>query len=594
MKSDTTTLQYHFFKRAIFLLFLPLCVLFCACGNLPTETPPDSAYVSGIPSPTPSFSEFTTGIFIEEVSLDTISLHYSLSSPENYGITEIPITLGSVSDVVTPDENLADLYAGLMNYDRSSLNEEERLTYDALERYLNLAMADVYSPYLAELLGPVTGFQAQLPILLAEYRFNDVQDVKQYLALLSCVYDYFEEIAAFEKEKSKNGYFMTDETASEIIAQCEEFIKNPDENFLLSTFEERLNALSLPLSEKTEYLMQNQSALYSSVIPAYELLIEALTECLGTGKNEYGMCYFDGGRDYYALLTKNATGSDKEINEIKKCLLEAIDNACLTIATALSKNPALYSEAMHPTFSETDPEEILQSVVLSSETEFPVIDCGDYEIKYIPEALQDYVSPAMYLTPPLDGYESNVIYINPNPLYDADTLFPTVVHEGYPGHLYQTVSCLSNDINPLRFLLAPTGYEEGWATYVEHYCYRYAGLSDPLCTFLQADQTATLCLYALCDILIHYDGYTPEDLAALLSVYGFPRETSDIIYQTLIAEPGAYLPYAVGFLEFLELRNNAKELWGDTYSDYRFHSFLIETGPLPFSLLQEQLMQKTR
>lgn len=149
---------------------------------------------------------------------------------------------------------------------------------------------------------------------------------------------------------------------------------------------------------------------------------------------------------------------------------------------------------------------------------------------------------------------------------------------------------LSNGIHPLRFLLAPTGYEEGWATYVEHYCYRYAQMSDSLCAFLQADHTATLCLYALSDILIHYDGYTPEDLGALLAVYGFPRETSDIIYQTLIAEPGAYLPYAVGFLEFLSLRDTAKDFWADTYSDYRFHTFLTETGPLPFSVLQKLLL----
>jgi len=107
--------------------------------------------------------------------------------------------------------------------------------------------------------------------------------------------------------------------------------------------------------------------------------------------------------------------------------------------------------------------------------------------------------------------------------------------------------------------------------------------------FLQEDQKASLCLYALSDLYVHYQGYTPEQLSALLSVYGFPKETSDIIYQTVLSEPGSYLPYAVGFLEFLELRDLARELWKEDYSDLRFHTFLLTTGPMPFALLQAEL-----
>lgn len=572
-------------------LFLLSFITFSGCFSAMDSTPPDNAFVSEIPSPTPSFEEFTLDIFRDEIVCDTISLHYTLAKPESYGIHDAPITFGSVSDAVSSPEDADTLYEQLIGYDREMLSTEEQRTYDTLERYLNLLMEDTFSPYLSELLGPVTGFQAQLPILLAEYRFDDAEDVEQYLALLTQVYAYFKEIGEFEKEKSKNGYFMDNATAEEIILQCRDFIKNPDDNFLISTFAERLSALDLSLSQETEYIVKNQSALYSYVFPAYELLIDTLTECLDTGKNPYGLSYHEGGKDFYALLARASTGSDKTIPELKTLLTDAIDSSFLTMATALKEDSSLYTTALYPVFPKTDPDEIIQYVVLQSEEDFPLIDCGDYEIKYIPKALQDYVSPAMYLVPPMDRYEPNIIYINPNPLFDEDSLFPTVVHEGYPGHLYQTVSALSNDVNPLRYLLSPTGYEEGWATYVEHYCYKYAGFSDALTTFLQADQVGTLCLYALSDICIHYDGYTPEQLSALLAVYGFPKESSDTIYQTLLSEPGAYLPYAIGLLEFFELQEEAKLLWEEDYSDYRFHAFLIETGPLPFSALKETLSE---
>ncbi len=579
-------------KKRKLLYMLPLCslLLFGGCADKDRSLTSDhSGIVSGIPTPTPSFEEFATGIFVEEVTTDTISLRYSLSRPENYGIADYPITLGSVKDVVSPDEDALHMYEQLLTYDPESLPEEERLTYLSLKHHLDLTLQNDFSPYLSELLGPTTGYQAQLPIVLAEYRFETKEDVEHYLSLLPCVYDYFKEISDFEKEKSAAGYFMNDATATEIIAQCEDFVKDMDTHYLVTTFEERLEALDLTLSEKTEYILQNQTALHSYVFPAYDLLAETLTNCLGTVKNEYGLSYFKDGKDYYALLTRLSTGTNKSVDELKQMLSSAIIEGCNTMALALAEEPAIYDNALNPDYPETNPNLIIEYITEKSAEDFPYVNCGEYTIKYIPKSLEEYVSPAMYLIPPIDDYEAGVIYINGNLRYDAATLFPTIVHEGYPGHLYQTVATLSGDIHPLRYLLSNTGYEEGWATYVETYSYKYAGFTDDLTSFLQADQVATLCLYALSDIYIHYDGYTPEQLSDFLIGYGFPKESSDLIYQTLLSEPGAYLPYAVGYLEFMGLQNTAQEVWGTEYSDYSFHEFLLEMGPMPFDILEELL-----
>ena len=576
-------------KLRIFLHIVYFCFLLLnGCSTTNTETPSDS-YITNIPTPTPTFEQFVTNLFIEEVCSDTISLHYSLSNPENYGISNYPITLGSVSDAVSFDENALSLYEQLMTYDLSTLSSEESLTYQILERHLDLMIQADFSSYLSEFLGPTTGYQAQLPILLAEYRFDSKQDVENYLNLLPCVYDYFKEIAQFQKEKSEAGYFMNDNTAKEIIAQCEDFCKNPDNNFLISTFKERLEPLSLTTAEQVDFLSRNQTALYTYVFPAYDLLIDTLTECLGTGTNEYGLSYFEGGKEYYGLLTAYSTGSDRSMEELKQLLLDTIISSCNEMAKALTIDQTVYQNALKPDFPETDPKKIITYIKEISSKDFPFVDCDDYAIKYIPKSLEDYVSPAMYLIPPIDNYTAGVIYINQNPMYDLDAIFPTIAHEGYPGHLYQTVATLSSNIHPLRYLLSPSGYEEGWATYVETYCYQYANFSETLTSFLQADEIATLCLYALSDIFIHYDGYTPEQLSTFLADYGFPEQASAIIYETLLSEPGAYLPYAVGYLEFIELQKEAKRLWGDSYSDYNFHEFLLKTGPLPFSLLNKTM-----
>lgn len=580
-------------KTPLYLLLSCLLLLMLAfSGCIPEKqslTDDHSGTVSGIPSPTPAFEEFTNQIFVEEVTVDTISLRYHLSHPENYGITHYPITLGSVKDAVSPEEDIDDLYAQLLAYDPADFYEEELLTYRSLKHHLELLMQDNFSPYLSELLGPTTGYQAQLPIVLAEYRFDSKTDVENYLNLLSCLPDYFKELSEFEKQKSAAGYFMNDETATEIIAQCKDFVSNVDNHFLISTFAKRLEPLNLSLSEKTEYILQNQTALHSYVFPAYDLLADTLTQCLGTGTNKHGLSYYENGKEYYSLLAKINTGTDKSMETLKEMLAEAIVEGCNLMTHSLAAEPAVYENALTPDYPETDPQQIIDYIIAKSAADFPYINCGTYPIKYIPDALEDYVSPAMYLVPPIDNYEAGVIYINNNPKYSADTLFPTIAHEGYPGHLYQTVATLSGEIHPLRYLLAPSGYEEGWATYVETYSYKYAGFSEPLTSFLQADQVATLCLYALSDIFIHYDGYTPEQLSTFLTGYGFPKESVNLIYQTLVAEPGAYLPYAVGYLEFANLQALAKELWEEEYSDYAFHEFLLEMGPLPFGVLEELL-----
>ena len=580
-------------KKRHLLHTLPLCffLLFAGCTNQLSVLPDHSGYVSDIPTPTPTLDEFAMNIFLTDVTTDTISLRYSLSQPENYGISDYPITLGSIEDALVPDKNALNLYEQLLTYDTSTFSREEYLTSEALKHHLDLLLQNDFSPYLSELLGPTTGYQAQLPIILAEYRFDTVKDVKHYLSLLPCIYDYFKEIAVFEQKKSAAGYFMNDETAKEIIAQCNDFVTNPDDHFLISTFEERLDSLELSLSEKTEYMLENQSALYNFVFPAYELLAETLTNCLGTGTNQYGLCFFENGKSYYEWLTNLSTGSDKTMEELKQLLSSAITTGCNTMAIALAETPALYENALKPDYPETDPKLIIEYLTDQSSKDFPYVNCKEYTVKYIPKSLEEYVSPAMYLVPPIDQFESGVIYINGNPRYDMETLFPTIAHEGYPGHLYQTVASLSGDTHPLRYLLSPTGYEEGWATYVETYCYKYTGFSDTLNSFLQADQIATLCLYALSDIYIHYDGYTPEELSTFLKTYGFPEESCHTIYQTLLAEPGAYLPYAIGYLEFMELQEAAKQHWGSNYSDYNFHEFLLDIGPMPFAALKELLLQ---
>ena len=106
--------------------------------------------------------------------------------------------------------------------------------------------------------------------------------------------------------------------------------------------------------------------------------------------------------------------------------------------------------------------------------------------------MEEYLSPAFYMIPPIDNSGENVIYINPGHISDDLTLFTTLAHEGYPGHLYQTVYYSATKHPPIRDLLSFGGYTEGWATYCEMLSYYYSPLSHDMATLLQHNASVIL------------------------------------------------------------------------------------------------------
>lgn len=93
---------------------------------------------------------------------------------------------------------------------------------------------------------------------------------------------------------------------------------------------------------------------------------------------------------------------------------------------------------------------------------FPEIPDVDFQVKYVPESMQDYLSPAFYMIPAIDNLTENVIYINNGQTASGLNLYTTLAHEGYPGHLYQTVYFSASEPDPIRSILDFGGYVEGW------------------------------------------------------------------------------------------------------------------------------------
>lgn len=572
------------------------------------------------------FAALTEQFFHDQLYCDTVSLHYTVTDPAAFGLSDHIVSLGTFSNSDTDSKSATDYSSksntgasqsdanmstsdylnALEKIDRSTLSEAEKTDYDVLNDYLSTQNRLLDYEYYSDPLSASNGLQCELPILLAEYDFRNQNDIDEYLALLKDFPRYFDELIEYEKEKSDNGLFMSDELCSQVIDQCEKFIETPEENILITTFNTRVEHF-FEVSSKhlscENYKTQNSEIVLQYVISSYKKLIEALTSLLGTGKNALGLSYYDEGSDYYEQLVYATTGCDNTVNDIYENI-EAQRNADLQICTKLlradpdiiDKCAELSSPISHDAINSSStiitslPDTLLETLKTNMLQDFPKPSDTTYTVSYVDESLQASLAPAFYLTAPVDDYSNNKIYINPSSEYSRIGLFTTLAHEGYPGHLYQTVQSYEYGLSPFRTLLNYGGYTEGWATYVEMMSYQYAGLDENTAAFMQANHDFFLSLYATSDIGIHYYGWDYDELADFWDDYGIKDEASIKEIQSLIlASPANYLKYYVGYLQFLELKNAQIELLGDAFSAKDFHENVLRIGPAPFSIINENL-----
>ena len=537
--------------------------------------------------------EYTKELSCSEVASNTINLHYTLKNPEDYGITGSEVSLGSFeSDTDMIKASAENMWQSLQKFSYDGLDLQNRITFDILGYQIKTIERNADYILYEEPLGLVSGVQTQLPVVLSEYRFYDRQDVETYLELLEKTGDYFDSLIKFEREKADAGLFMADYALDTVLEQCRALLDMGDGNYLYSTFADRIEDVEeLTKEEKSDYIQDNALAVSDCVFPAYENLISSLEELRGSGENEKGLVNLPDGADYYELVVRRSTGSDRSVEEMEDLTrrqitddLEAMEQVLgITTEEAQEAATSMTQDSAGLTLSK------LQDGIKEA---FPEAPDTALEVKYVPEEMEEHLSPAFYMIPAIDNTGENVIYINRAHMNDDLTLFTTLAHEGYPGHLYQTIYYESTDPDPVRSVMDFGGYVEGWATYAEMGSYYLTPLSREQAVLLQKNSSIILGLYALADMGIHYEGWSRMDTVAFFSNYGITdSETIERIYELIIGSPGNYLKYYIGYVEFLELKKDWAEEKGTGFSQKEFHEAVLKVGPAPFDIVEKYMWE---
>lgn len=573
-------------RKKIFLI-LPCCLLVILISFLSGNAFWSSLHAE---SSDRQFRTFTRSLFQTEVSANTISLHYTLRSPSDYGIADIPATYGSLSsDPVAAKASVRNVLSSLQEFDPDTLSSENALTFKILDTYLKNASTGTDYLLYQEPLGPVSGIHTQLPVLLSEYSFYDTQDVETYLALLKETPSYFDSVIQFEQKKAASGLFMPDYQADSVLDTCQSFIDMGKENYLVSTFNERIASLDLlPENKKDSFQKENMKLVTEEIYPAYQNLITAIKSLKGKGMNEQGLSYFPYGKKYYEYLVRQTTGCNESISRLRLMTRAQILEDLSAMQKVLFPADAALTQAS--VLEQTSPDSMLDDLRSKITDTFPKIPDVDFQIKYVPESMQDYLSPAFYMIPAIDNLTENVIYINNGQTASGLNLYTTLAHEGYPGHLYQTVYFSASEPDPIRSILDFGGYVEGWATYAEMMSYYLAPLPKTEASLLQKNSSVILGLYALADMGIHYDGWSVTDTVRFFSDYGINDPNAvQSVYKLIIGSPANYLKYYIGYLKFYELKKEMADAMGNQFSQKEFHRAVLDVGPAPFEIVYDEV-----
>jgi uncharacterized protein (DUF885 family) len=201
--------------------------------------------------------------------------------------------------------------------------------------------------------------------------------------------------------------------------------------------------------------------------------------------------------------------------------------------------------------------------------------------------------PADYTPGTADGSRPGHINVNEyNPdhrlLLNVEAI---AYHEGIPGHHLQI--SLAQELPGLPAFRRYAGYTafiEGWAFYAERLGKEVGKYQDPYSEYGRLENEMWRDIRLVIDTGVHSKHWSRDQMIEYFHKYTAmdePNVQSEV--DRYIAWPGQALAYKIGQLEFLKLREEARQKLGSKFDIRSFHDEALDSGPLPLDVLQSRV-----
>jgi uncharacterized protein (DUF885 family) len=362
-----------------------------------------------------------------------------------------------------------------------------------------------------------------------------------------------------------------------------------------------------PADARRSFADDIDAAIRESIRPAFARQRAFLADELrgrARSNDEPGLCHVLDGETAYSKLVRAHTSLDlgpDAIHAIGLAELERIDGRFEELGRRilgtsdrsatldrLRTDPALYFRTGADV--QAAAEAALARANEATPRWFGLLPVAPCEVVVIGEHESKYSTIAYYRQPAADGSRAGQYFLNTSvpetrPRYEAEAL---AFHESVPGHHLQIAIAQELEGLPaFRRFAGPTAFVEGWAMYVERLAAEMDLYSGDLDRFGILSFDAWRACRLVVDTGIHALGWS-RDRAIAFMVEHTALARNNIVNEVdrYIAMPGQALAYKLGQLQFLRLRDDAKEALGPRFDIRAFHDTVLGEGAVGLATLR--------
>ena len=499
----------------------------------------------------------------------------------------------------------------LNNYDRASLDTNDRLSFDYLKDQLDMSLEGLkyhseYLPFNQMFALPLT--IGQLGSGTGAQPFKTVKDYEDWLKRASAFSIWADTAIANFKKGQAAGIVLPKALVVKMIPQMQAMVVTDPKS---SLFYGPINLMpkTFSVAEKQQLTQAYVKAISTVIIPTYKRLGDFLqNEYLPKARTTSGYSAMPGGAEWYAYLVRQQTTTNKTPEEVYQTGLKEVSRIKSEMDSI--KNMVGFKGDLKAFFDymKTDqkfmpyknPKEILdafenihQRMKPNLKKMFEKEPKTPFEIRQT-EAFRAASASAEYNQGSADGKRPGIFYV---PILDAKTFNTTsgmeslFLHEAIPGHHYQISLTQENTLLPnFRRFGGHNAYVEGWALYCESLGKELGLYQDPYQHMGALGDEMHRAIRLVVDVAIHTKNMSREEaIKYMTDNEAISTEGATAEIERYMGIPGQALGYKTGAMKIRELRAKYMTQLGAKFNLASFHTEVLKDGSLPLSVFESKM-----
>lgn len=580
-------------------------LLFSACVSILMSCQQDDK--SRQPAANKKFAEMAEHYYQEGLKLNPLAATYIGDERYNDQLAN-DVSQAFLKEYKQYNERYLD---SLKGYERTSLDANDRLSYDYLKDQLgmNLEGLKYHSEYLPfnQMFGlPLT--IGQLGSGTGAQPFKTVKNYEDWIKRVTAFSVWADTaIANFRKGEAAN-IVLPKTLVIKMIPQLQSMIvSSPEKSLFYGPV--TLMPATFSNAEKEKITTEYKDAIFRVIIPTYKRLKDFLqNEYLPKARSTSGYSSMPNGAEWYAYLVRQQTTTTKTPEEVYQTGLTEVSRIKAEMDSI--RNLVGFKGDLKAFFEymKTDkkfmpyktPKEVLaafenihQRMMPNLKKMFEKEPKTPFEIRQT-EDFRAASASAEYNQGSADGKRPGIFYV---PILDVKTFNITsgmeslFLHEAIPGHHYQISLTQENTLLPnFRRFGGHNAYVEGWALYCESLGKELGLYQDPYQHMGALGDEMHRAIRLVVDVALHTKNMSREDAIKYMTANEAMSEEGAVAeIERYMAIPGQALGYKTGAMKIRALRAKYMKQLGSKFKLAEFHTEVLKDGSLPLSVFESKM-----